>query len=135
MMIRVCRNFSADYKTEAINSQNFHPTPKPLFKRLHALNYYFEGQHRGVPTGLQRSFIQFIIRVDPESFSPKAYVTFFATKKLTYYKVLRQRIACSIYQGKKQSEKDGERKHELKKEQERGNEKSRLSPFFSICNH
>ena len=40
-MIGVCRNFSADYKTEAINSQNFHPTPKPLFKRLYALNYFF----------------------------------------------------------------------------------------------
>ena len=44
-MIGVCRNFSADYKTEAINSQNFHPTPKPLFKRLYALNYFFEGEH------------------------------------------------------------------------------------------
>ena len=49
---------------------------------------------------------------------------------MTYYKVLRQKIARSIYQGKEQSEKDGEREHELKKEQEMEKEKSRLSLFF-----
>ena len=48
---------------------------------------------------------------------------------MTYYKVLRQRIACSIYQGKKQSEKDGERKHELKK-----NKKGRKRKVDSLLN-
>ena len=62
-------------------------------------------------------------------FSKSIYYAF-CNKKVTYYKVLRQKIACSIYQGKEQSEKDGEREHELKKEQEMEKEKSRLSLFF-----